>query len=145
MVFNCSGTETLFWNPRNRLITFFFVLYIAYKISQKHSLFHERIKIFPVAAFTSPPAKLSCHKFPPPPWREVIWKQQLHWALSSTKVTWAKLTESTISPLHCFLLVGVPLTCVRVQVSLIWSNSPPSPWWQPSLLSTHSYLINARL
>jgi hypothetical protein len=82
MVFNCSGTETLFWNPQNRLITFFIFLYIAYNISQKHSLFHEKIKIFPVAAFTSPPAKLSCHKFPPPPWREAIWKQQLHWALS---------------------------------------------------------------
>ena len=79
MVFNCSGTETLFLNPQNRLITFFSVPYIAYKISKKHSLFHEKIIIiFPVATFTLSPAKLSCHKFPPPPWRGAIWKQQLH-------------------------------------------------------------------
>ena len=101
MVFNCSGTETLFWNPQNRLITFFFVLYIAYTISQKHNLFHGKITIFPVAAFTSPPAKLSCHKFPPPPWREAIWKQQLHWALSSTKVTWAN-----VSPIYRLCIVS---------------------------------------
>ena len=29
--------------PKKQLITVLFVLYIAYKISQKHSLFHEKI------------------------------------------------------------------------------------------------------
>ena len=45
--------------------------------------------------------------------------------------------------LHCFLLVGAPLTCARVPVWLTWSNSPPRPLVTASLLSPHSHLINA--
>jgi hypothetical protein len=45
--------------------------------------------------------------------------------------------------LHCFLFVGVSLTCVRLPVWLTWSNSPPRPLMTAlTAVSAHGYLIN---